>query len=360
MIGCGQICNRFFDQAAPRDDVEFVATCARTLASAEAKAKERGVPQWFSSYEVLMDEVHPDGVVVTTPHSVHADPSIAALRRGIHVLVEKPMATTLEDGRRMVEAADASGAILMVLPFDHTPDFLTALSFLKEEWLGKLTGAEAELVLPGPPRDNWYYDRSVAHGGAMLDCLVYPMSRLISLLGPASTVTARVNTLIPHRIVGDGKRVQSTVDDNVTLIVEWAGGQQAVVRTLWGTSFFRNETAVYGRKGTLWLAGGKVTLHSPSRPVPGAEPATFNGISDCYQVPISPEAPSESILGHFVDSITSGRQPKCGGHLQLHVHEILMKAYVASETGQTQQLETTFTPWHDLSPALFDTRSDFI
>src|SRR5207244_6617495 len=144
-----------------------------------------------------------------------------------------PMATSMADCEAMVETAEKHGALLMCLPFDHNPAFLTALRYLNEETLGRLTGAESVLLIPGPPRDNWYYDRSVAHGGAMLDCLVYPMNRLISLLGPARRVTAMASTLIPHRIVGEGHRVESDVDDNDTLLVEWATGQQGVVRSLW-------------------------------------------------------------------------------------------------------------------------------
>src|SRR3954462_2285665 len=126
MIGCGQISERFFKQAAARDDTRFAATCARRLESAERAAREHGVDQWFDDYERMLEEVRPDGVVVTTPHSLHAAPAIAALRRGIHVLDEKPMATSLEDCQAIVRAADEHQAILMCLPFDHTPGFLTA------------------------------------------------------------------------------------------------------------------------------------------------------------------------------------------------------------------------------------------
>jgi predicted dehydrogenase len=360
MIGCGQISDRFFRQAAARDDCEFVATCARRMENAERKGREFGVDRAFDDYRRMLDEVQLDGVVVTTPHSVHAAPAIAALRRGVHVLDEKPMATSLADCEAMVAAAEAGAALLMCLPFDHNPAFLTLLSHLNEATLGKITGAESVLLIPGPPRDNWYYDRAVAHGGAMLDCLVYPMSRLISLLGPARSVTARASTLIPQRIVGGGNRVHSDVDDNVTLIVEWPGDQQAVVRTLWGTSFTRNDTTIYGRRGTLWLAGGQVVLHAPHGAPAGAEPIEWQGFKDCYRLPIPPETPNESIIDHFVESIRAGRQPKCSGRLQLHVHEILFAAYAAAETGQTQELRTVFEPWHTLEPGLFDTRSQFI
>jgi predicted dehydrogenase len=360
MVGCGQISERFFKQAAARDDAEFVATCARSAESAERKAREHGIDRWYDDYERMYDEVRPDGVVVTTPHSLHAAPCIAASRRGIHVLNEKPMATSLVDCRAMVAAADEAGALLMCLPFDHNPAFLTALDYLNERTLGKWTGAESVLLIPGPPRDNWYYDRSVAHGGAMLDCLVYPMSRLVSLLGPAQRVSATVNTLIPKRIVGEGKRVDSDVDDNVTLLVEWAGGQQAVVRTLWGTSITRNDTTIYGRKGTLWLGGGQVVIHSPDGAPPGSDPIEWQGFKDCYRIPISAETPNESIIDHFVVSIRNGTQPRCSGHLQLHVHEILFKSYEAAASGTTQELQTTFDSWHSVAPAFYDTRDGYL
>src|SRR5579864_7362325 len=111
MVGCGQISERFFKQAKARDDARFVATCARYMESAERKAREHAIERWYDDYARMYDDVCPDAVVVTTPHSLHAGPVIAALDRGIHVLNEKPMATSLEDCRNMVAAAEASGAL---------------------------------------------------------------------------------------------------------------------------------------------------------------------------------------------------------------------------------------------------------
>src|SRR5688500_14997601 len=124
IVGCGQISERFFKQAEARDDARFVATCARHLESAERKGREHAVERWYDDCERMYDEVRPDGVVIATPHSLHAAPAIAALRRGIHVLNEKPMATSLADCQVMVRAADEGGALLMCLPFDHNPAFL--------------------------------------------------------------------------------------------------------------------------------------------------------------------------------------------------------------------------------------------
>ena len=66
MVGCGQISERFFQQAKVRGDARFVATCARHLESAERKAREHGVERWYDDYERMLEEARPDGVVVTS------------------------------------------------------------------------------------------------------------------------------------------------------------------------------------------------------------------------------------------------------------------------------------------------------
>jgi predicted dehydrogenase len=363
MIGSGHVSNRYFEQVAQLEGVRFVATCSKRLDNAEKKAATYGVPRWYDDYEVMMDKEELDAVVVTTPHSVHTEPVLAALERGLNVLNEKPMATTFEDCKRMVSLAEEKGAIFMSLPFDLNPAFLAASEFVTETYIGKITGAEAQLSLSGPWRDNWYYDKSIAHGGAVLDCLVYPVSRLVGLLGPAVSVMAEVNTLIPNRIVGDGKKVHSDVDDNVTIIVQFAGGQHAVIRSLWGISYKQNHTIIYGRKGTVALndSGFPLVVHSPEQALPDAEQVSWRGIENCY-VPYGKIAsyPKEEVIAHFVNCLRSGEQPIQSGKQQLHVHEIMFGAYHSAESGQRYQLTTSFTPWDKLNPDIFDTRSNYI
>ncbi|MFD0678030.1 MULTISPECIES: Gfo/Idh/MocA family protein [unclassified Paenibacillus] len=363
MVGSGDISNRFFEQAAKLDNVTFVATCARRLENAKIKAETYKIARWYDDYIQMMDNEELDAVVVTTPHSVHAEVVLAALERGLHVLNEKPMATNFDDCKKMVELAERNNKIFMSLPYDLNPAFTTALEYIKEEVIGKITGAEAQLNIPGPGRDNWYYNREISHGGAILDCMVYPISRLISLLGPAKSVTAEVNTLIPNRIVRGGKEIHSDVDDNVTVIVEFAGGQHAIFRTLWATSFNQNNTIIYGRKGTVAIndCGLPLVVHSPNAPIPDAEEVTWRGVKECYLPKLLSSVSSEQdIMSHFVHCLRTGEQPKQSGRLQLHVHEIMFAAYKSAETGQRCMLTTTFEPWHKLDTGIFDTKSQFI
>lgn len=358
IVGTGQISHRYLSQAAKGNRARFVATCARTLDSAKARAVEYGIPAWFDDYEKMYDAVKPDGVIIVTPSAVHAAPAIAAFKRGIHILCEKPMATSYEDCQAMVAAAERSGAVFLNMPFDATPAFVKALAYLNADTLGVFTGAEAQLLIPGHDRDNWYYDRNVA-GGVMLDTMVYPVSRLVSFLGPARRVTGFVNTLIPHRLVG-GKTVESTIDDNVTLILEWEHGQQAILRALWGTAIARLNTVIYGRQGTLWagpLEGNAIIVQSNTRKIEGATEIEHEG-QKALRVPVdTTNLATEGIIEHFADCIAGIAQPTCGGRQQLHVHEILFKGYEAARTGTTQALVTTFESWHPIAPDFLDTRS---
>ena len=204
-------------------------------------------------------------VVIATPHALHATQALDAVRAGKHVLVEKPMATRWEEAVALVEGARLAGVTLFPLPFQAYPELLVMQRYLREEVIGKLVAAEAHLSLPGPPRANWYYSRA-AEGGAMLDTMVYALNSLADVLGPAARVGAMVNMLIPRRRTGDGGRVHTEVDDNVSLLLEYPTGQHATVRSCWGPAFKRNATIFYGRHGTIFL-------HEGGQSACGAEPA---------------------------------------------------------------------------------------
>src|SRR5687767_14967631 len=69
IVGVGQISPRYFKQVADSQRARFVATCARTLEEAKARALEYGVGAWYDDYTAMYDAVKPDGVVIATPNS---------------------------------------------------------------------------------------------------------------------------------------------------------------------------------------------------------------------------------------------------------------------------------------------------
>ncbi|HET7771650.1 MAG TPA: Gfo/Idh/MocA family oxidoreductase [Chloroflexota bacterium] len=366
MIGCGQISKRFFDQAEKLHErgwnVRFVATCARSEESARAKAEERDCARWYTDYRRLLDDPQVDAVVITTPHALHGAMATDAVRAGKHALVEKPMVTRWEHALALREACRAHPSVtLMALPYVDNPTFLTALSYARERYIGKITGIEAELSFAGPPRSNWYY-AAEAEGGAMLDTMVYPLARVAALMGPAKRITALVGRLIPHRITGDGGRVESAVDDSVSILLEYETGQQAQVHSIWARSYMTNGTVLHGRKGAVFLGryGQPLVVKSDLEAPQGGTPVEYLGISNCYTVPIPAGDVEGEIVAHFVQAVRGQAPLHCGIDVGMHVAEQQMMAYRSAKDGRTIDLETTFDVWWPREPAIMDLSRDWL
>ena len=366
MIGCGQISKRFFDQAEKLSErgwgMRFVATCARSEASARAKAEERGCARWYTDYRRLLDDPQVDAVVITTPHALHGRMATDAVKAGKHALVEKPLVTRWEHALDLREACRAHPEVtLMALPYVDNPAFLTALTYAREKYIGKITGIEAELSFPGPPRSNWYY-AAEAEGGAMLDTMVYPLARVAALMGPAKKITALVGRLIPHRLTGDGGRVESAVDDSVSILLEYGTGQQAQVHSIWARSYMTNGTVLHGRKGAIFLGryGQPLVVKSDLEAPEGGTPVEYLGIANCYTVPIpAPEVEGE-IVAHFVKAIRGQAPLHCGLDVGMHIAEQQMMAYRSAQEGRTIDLETTFDVWWPREPAIMELSRDWL
>lgn len=350
MIGCGQISKRFFDQAERLNDrgwdVQFVATCAAHEESARAKAAERGCARWYTDHRALLEDPEVDGVVITTPHALHATMATDAVRAGKHVLVEKPMVTRWDDALVLQDAVRKSDVTFMALPYVDAPAFMEALSLAREEYLGKITGIEAELSFPGPPRSNWYYSAE-AEGGAMLDTMVYPLARVAALMGPAKRITALVNRLIPQRITGDGGRVHSAVDDNVSILLEYETGQQAQVHSIWARSYMTNGTVLHGRHGAIFLGryGHPLVLKSNLKAPPAGQPIDYLAIDNCYAVPVPPPDVEKEIVAHFVKAVRGEAPLHCGLEIGMHIAQQQMMAYESARSGKSLNLTTTFDVW---------------
>jgi predicted dehydrogenase len=366
MIGCGQISKRFFDQAERLNErgwnVRFVATCAAHEESARAKAEERGCARWYTDHRRLLDDPDVDAVIVTTPHALHASMANDAVRAGKHVLVEKPMATRWEHALTLAETAKSRpGVTLMALPYVDNPAFLTALDYAREEYIGKITGIEAELSFPGPPRSNWYYSAE-AEGGAMLDTMVYPLARVAALMGPAKRMTAFVGRLIPHRITGDGGRVESAVDDNVTILLEYPGGQQAQIHSIWARSYMTNGTVLHGRHGAIFLSryGQPLVVKSDLKAPPESQPVEYLGISNCYTVPIPAPDVEGELVAHFARAIRKEAPLHCGIDVGMHIAEQQQMAYRSSKEGRAIDLSTSFDLWWPREPGIMDLSKDWL
>lgn len=103
-------------------DADLVAICDLDAARVEAIGKQFDIPGRYTDLAAMLAAEKLDGLIVSTPHVAHTGPTLAGLAAGVHVMVEKPMATTAEDGRAIAEAALKAGKQVMVptaISFTH-------------------------------------------------------------------------------------------------------------------------------------------------------------------------------------------------------------------------------------------------
>lgn len=365
ILGAGQICDRHAATVQELESVEVVALCARSPDRTEEKAKTLGIPHTFTRVEQMLEEANLDGLIIATPNAVRSEPILSALKHGVAVLSEKPMATSFQDARAMVECAEAHQTLYQVLPHENYPLVHQTRELLASHSIGPFVGADATILFSGPPRANWYYDLATSHGGVLLDTGIYAVSRLISLLGPATRVTSMANTLIPNRTVEDTE-LTTKVEDNTVTVVQWANGQYAMIRAAWGPSVPRFETSIYGRNGTIFLTPNEllVCTESGESPHRSARPTQVAGGKNWYQIPVENEHgyqfSNQYAVRDFVHALHQGEHKSPSARAQLHAHEIVFASYASAREGRRVDLTTSFSPEHALDDVFYDTKSKFL
>ncbi len=193
LIGCGAITTLQHLPALRRiDSAEVVAVVDQDLERARATARQFGVPHAAAR----LADVEPtlDAVLVATPNHLHAPIALEALRRGLDVLVEKPMALDLAEAQAMVAEARARGRVLAVgLEFRFAPGNQAIRDLLAAGTLGRLERFELRQgVIPRWPfASDYVLRRETAGGGVLFDYGAHLLDLLFYWLGEPSSVRYR-------------------------------------------------------------------------------------------------------------------------------------------------------------------------
>jgi 1,5-anhydro-D-fructose reductase (1,5-anhydro-D-mannitol-forming) len=259
VIGIGDIATRRVIpaiQAEPR-------SCLYGLVTRDpAKAAPYGVRVWETLDRVLADpEVH--AVYVGTPVFLHAPQTIESLRAGKHVLCEKPTAMNEAEARAMLHAAEQakneSGKIFSVAYYRRFyPKVQRAKQLLAAGAIGKPVVAEltSHAWFDGKGSRAWLVDPAQAGGGPLFDVASHRIDVLNFLFGQPSGVTALLSNVVHHY----------PVEDNATVMIEYAGGVRGIVDVRWHSRVSRDECRIRGTDGEMELS----PLNGPALVYPGA------------------------------------------------------------------------------------------
>lgn len=190
---------------------DFVGVADEDAARGREAAGRFGVRFFEDSAELF---VAVDAVVVCSENAHHAWDVIPALRSGVHVLCEKPIATTVEDGRAMIEASEEAGSQFRIaFPVRYLPSVSRARDLVRAGAVGRVLAVSG--TNHGQNPGGWFVDPELSGGGAVMDHTVHVADALRWMFGAeASSVYAEVGTFF-----GDGG-----LDDAGILSVELEGG----------------------------------------------------------------------------------------------------------------------------------------
>jgi len=224
--------------------VELVAACSPVEAEREFARTELGVERLYADFEALLADPQVDAVVLVTPTSLHADQTIAALRAGKHVFVEKPLALNVEDCERVLAvAADHPHQVAMVgfvRRFD--PSYRSAQAAIEAGDIGRPFLVRSQTCDQNDP-EGFFVRFAPSSGGIFMDCSVHDIDLARWMLGRPRALRAFASgTIALHPGLAECGDV-----DNGLAIVEFEGGARAV--------FYASRTFAHGHETTTEIIG---------------------------------------------------------------------------------------------------------
>ncbi len=236
VVGPGNIGTAFVESLAASTDQKVVAVASRRLLRAQEFAAAHGIPTAYGEYAQLMADPGVDIVYISAPHTEHAPLALQAIAAGKHVLIEKPIATTVADARAIAAAARAAGVFAMEAMWSrYLPQTTILARLLADGELGdvKLATSDFGFNAPFDPKAR-HFDPALA-GGALLDLGVYAVWFTNLVLGAPKTVNAT------------GSLAPTGVDQQATITMTYEGDAIALA----SCSLLADTTVTASVSGTV-------------------------------------------------------------------------------------------------------------
>ncbi len=183
-IGCGGRNGAHFQKLSSFDDVDIVGFCDVILERAEARAKAYGSGKCFVDYKEMLDETKPEVVFIAVPPHVHGEIEPEIIKRGIHFLVEKPMALEYSVAEKICDEAEAAG-IYTAVGFQDRYQSITEI--MKDYIQGKEVGLVTGSWIGGIPGVPWWRTFETS-GGQVVEQNIHLFDQLRFIFGEPENV----------------------------------------------------------------------------------------------------------------------------------------------------------------------------
>ena len=340
-----------------KETVTVVSAADPVTDRAHKVAAQYGIPEVYASLEEMLEKSDIDLVINLTPIPVHGPTSLKILQAGKHLIVEKPIATSMEEADALIELANARGLKYVVAPPNMLQSqAIEARRLIEAGAIGQPCFARVRSSHGGPaagawPLDpTWFYQEG---SGPLFDMGVYGIHTITGILGPAKKVVAFSGITEKVRTVRGGpyagKKIEVTADDNTLLMLDFGNSTYAVVDGTFNVNAAKSpRVEIFGRAGTINLNDVRQDPTAPPVEIfrldvaPGVDgwitPRARRNSADIEQ-----ERYRRAVLvKHLADCINENKHPILSAEHARHALEIMLKATDSARSGRVLDLETTF------------------
>jgi predicted dehydrogenase len=342
VIGCGNISPIYFKNGKKLEILDIVACADLILERATARAQEFDIPRACTVEELLSDPEIQIVLNLTIPNA-HAEVAFAALQAGKNVYGEKPMAVRREDGKKILEIAQAKGLLVGGAPDTFLGGGIqTCRKLIDDGWIGEPIAATAFML--GHGHESWHPDPEFYYkvgGGPMFDMGPYYLTALVNLVGPVRRVTGSTRITFPERTITSqpkyGNKIDVEVSTHVVGVLDFSNGAIGTIVTsfdVWGAQVPRIE--IYGTEGSLSVPDPNI-FGGPVRVLRA-------GSREWQEIPLVYGYAENSRgigVADMAYALLSGRPQRASGALTYHVLDIMHAIHEASTSGQHVELSST-------------------
>ncbi len=314
-------------------EAEVVAVYSRDPKRAAGFASKHGIAIHSDDFEKTIHESGCDVVDVCLPNVLHARATLAAAAAGKHVIIEKPLCMTLEEGEEMIRACQAANRKLMYAEeLCFAPKYERIRKLVQEGAVGDVYQLR-QCEKHSGPHSAWFYDVNQSGGGALMDMGCHGFGWFRWMLGgqpKVRSIYATMSTLL-HK-----GRTQG--EDNSIAIAEFESGAIGVAENSWAKhGGMDDRVEVYGTGGVVYgdlFMGNSALTYSEKGYGYAMEKA---GSTQGWTFTIFEEAFNQGYpqeLRHFIECVREDKKPVVTGEDGLAVLEMLYAAYASAGTGR--------------------------
>jgi len=321
-------------------EAEVVAVYARKIEKAKAFAEKYKISKWYDDIDKAINDSGCEVVDICLPNYLHAEATLEAAAAGKHVIVEKPLAITLEEADAMIAACRKAGVKLMYAEeLCFAPKYERVRQMVNEGAIGKVYMLKQSEKHSGPHTD-WFYDIKYSGGGVIMDmgCHALGWFRWMLNNAKATSVYASMSTVLHND--------RTKGEDNSIVIIEFENGVTAIAEDSWAKHGGMDDRCeVHGTGGVMYadlFMGNSAITYSKNGYGYAMEKAdtTVGWSFTVFEEAFNQGYPHE--LKHFIECVQQNKQPLVTGEDGRAVLEIIYAAYASA--GEGKKVSLPFTP----------------